>query len=260
VTDHIRFDDAAGYEQYMGRWSQLVSEVFLDWVGVRPGLRWLDVGCGTGAFVRMLVERYAPASVHGIDPSEAQLAFARTHVVSPLVEFRQADAVALPFPDRSFDAAVMALVIFFIPDPAKAVAEMARVVARGGLVASYAWDMPGGGFPSHALQVEMRAMGLRVPQAPSADASGAEALRALWTAAGLESVEGHAITVEQTFADMDEYWATLLSAPSVGATLRALTPEDTAMLKDRVRARLATDPDGRILCSARANAVKGRAT
>ena len=58
----------------------------------------------------MLVERWAPASVDGIDPSEGQLAFARTRPASRLAQFRQADAMALPFPDDSFDAAVMPLV------------------------------------------------------------------------------------------------------------------------------------------------------
>ena len=74
----IRFDDGAAYERFMGKWSQLASETFLDWLAPEPGLRWLDVGCGNGAFTEMLVERCAPVSVQGIDPCEAQLAFART--------------------------------------------------------------------------------------------------------------------------------------------------------------------------------------
>ena len=55
----------------------------------------------------------------------------------------------------------MALVIFFVPNPAKGVAEMARVVCPGGTVATYAWDMMGGGFPLEPIQAEMRAMGLQ---------------------------------------------------------------------------------------------------
>ena len=76
VTDRIRFDDGAAYERYMGEWSRLAGETFLGWLAPRPGLRWLDVGCGNGAFTELLAGRCAPLSVHGIDPSEAQLAYA----------------------------------------------------------------------------------------------------------------------------------------------------------------------------------------
>jgi ubiquinone/menaquinone biosynthesis C-methylase UbiE len=99
-------------------------------------LRWIDIGCGSGAFTQLLVERCAPAEVQGIDRSEGQLAFARTRPAAGVAEFRQGDAMALPFAENSFDVAVMALLIFFVPDPAKAVAEMVRVVAPGGTVAT----------------------------------------------------------------------------------------------------------------------------
>jgi len=141
----IRFDDGAAYERMMGAWSRLAGDIFIDWLAPRSGLRWIDVGCGTGAFSELLVERCAPVEVQGIDPSEAQLAFARTRPASRLAQFRQGDAMALPFADDSFDAAIMALVIFFVPEPAKGVAEMVRVVGPGGTVATYAWDMEGGG-------------------------------------------------------------------------------------------------------------------
>ena len=107
MSTQIRFDDGAAYERYMGKWSQLVGESFLDWLAPKPGLRWLDVGCGNGAFTEMLAERCAPVSVHGIDPSEAQLAYARTRPVSRLAQFLPGDAMALPFPEDTFDAAVM---------------------------------------------------------------------------------------------------------------------------------------------------------
>jgi ubiquinone/menaquinone biosynthesis C-methylase UbiE len=258
VTDEIRFEDGAGYEQYMGRWSQLTGEAFLDWLAPAPGLRWLDVGCGNGAFTEMIVERCAPRSVQGIDPSEAQLAFARTRPAARIAEFRQGDAMAPPFADDSFDAAVMPLVIFFVPEPAQGVAEMARVVAAGGAVAAYAWDLDGGGFPYEAVRGEMRAMGLPVPEPPRPEASRIEVLQTLWNGAGLEAIETRAITVQRTWADFDDYWATVLMAPSVGGRLRAMAGEERATLQDRVRARLPADSAGRITCEGRANAVKGR--
>src|SRR4051794_32977376 len=112
----IRFEDGAAYERMMGVWSGLTADIFLDWLMPQPGWGWLDVGCGTGAFSRKLIERCAPAEVQGVDPSEAQLGFARARGLGETAQFRRADAMALPFPDRSFDAAVMALVIFFVPD------------------------------------------------------------------------------------------------------------------------------------------------
>src|ERR1700733_700209 len=112
MSNQIRFDDGAAYERYMGKWSQLAGETFLDWLSPKPGLRWLDVGCGNGAFTEMLIERCAPASVQGIDPSEGQLTYPRTRPGSRAAQFRQGDAMAQPFPDDTFDAAVMPLVIF----------------------------------------------------------------------------------------------------------------------------------------------------
>src|ERR1051325_509974 len=160
VTNQIRFADGAAYERYMGKWSQLAGEAFLDWLAPKSGLRWLDVGCGNGAFTEMLVERCAPASVHGLDPSEGQLAYARTRPAARVAQFRQGDAMALPFPGGAFGPGVMPLVIFFVPDPAAGVAEMARVVCPGGVVTAYAWDMEGGGFPYGTLKEEMRELGV----------------------------------------------------------------------------------------------------
>jgi SAM-dependent methyltransferase len=258
ATNQIRFDDGAAYERYMGQWSRLAGETFLDWLAPKSGLRWLDVGCGNGAFTEMLVERCAPLSVEGIDPSEGQLAFARTRFASRVAQFRQADAMALPFPDDAFDAAVMPLVIFFVPDPARGVAEMARVVCPGGTVTAYAWDMLGGGFPYEALQVEMRGMGVAVPEPPSAAASGIDAMRDLWTGAGLHEVATREITVQRTFADFEDYWTTILGGPSVARQLAAMADGELAYLKERMRARLPADVTGRITYRARANAVKGR--
>lgn len=254
----IRFEDGATYERYMGVWSRLAGETFLDWLAPRPGLRWLDVGCGNGAFTEMIVERCAPGSVDGIDPSEAQLAFARTRPAAGSVRYRQADAMNLPFADDAFDVAVMPLVIFFVPDPAKGVAEMARVVAPGGSVAAYAWDVLGGGFPYTSLQVEMRALGAAPLVPPSPDASRIDAMQDLWRDAGLVDVETREITVERVFDDFDDYWATVRTGPSVGQRIAAMPADAVATLQERMRVLLPSDAAGRITYAARANAVKGR--
>ena len=258
----IVFDDGAAYERYMGRWSQLAGETFLEWLAPPPGARWLDVGCGNGAFTELVVERCAPSAVDGVDPSEGQLAYARTRPAARLAQFRLGDAMALPFADRTFDVAVMPLVIFFVPDPARGVAEMARVVSQGGTVTAYGWDMMGGGFPYHALLTEMRDMGIAVSKPPSPDAAGLEVMRDLWTAAGLEDVRTREITVRRTFTDFDDYWTTILGGPSVRRHLEAMGGDDIARLQERLRSLLSIDTDvtGRISCSARANAVQGRVT
>ena len=254
----IVFDDGATYDRYMGRWSRIVGDVFLDWLAPGRGLRWLDVGCGNGAFTEMLFERCAPAAIDGVDPSEAQLAFARAQPAAKLAKFHQGDAMALPFPDDAFDAAVMPLVIFFVPDPAKGVAEMARVVRAGGIVAAYGWDLTGGGFPYTALQQEMRELGVTHGMPPSPEAARLDVLQELWSGAGLHSIETRAIEVERTFDDFEDWWTTVLTGPSVSAKLAAMAPDVRAALKERMRAHHPADASGRVTYGARANAVKGR--
>ena len=257
APEQFRFDNGAAYERHMGTWSRLAGDIFLDWLAPKPGLRWVDIGCGNGAFSERIVERCAPADVQGIDPSEGQLAFARTRPAARLAQFRQGDAMALPYPDSSFDAAVMALVIFFVPDPAKGLSEMARVVRPGGAIAAYAWDMFGGGFPLEPIFAELRAMNIAPPKAPSEDASRMENLRALWSAAGATDIETRVIRVNRTFASFDEFWSIAMIS-SVGTIIGKMSASDAENLKSRVRARFPADASGRVTGAAHANAIKGR--
>ena len=153
--------------------------------------------------------------------------------------------MALPFPADTFDAAIMALVIPFVPEPIKGVAEMTRVVRPGGMVATYIWDMLGGGFPLEPIRVEMSAMGLTVLSPPSLEASRIEVLHDLWTRTGLDAVETREITVQRTFPDFDDFWTISLSASSAQPTIAAMAPNDIELLKVRVRARLPADATGR---------------
>lgn len=258
MTKQIRFQNGTTYEHYMGIWSRLAGATFLDWLAPASNQQWLDIGCGNGAFTEMIMERCAPATIHGIDPSPEQLAYARTRPALSSAVFEQADAMALPLPDASVDIAVMPLVIFFVPDPARGVAEMARVVRLGGLVTAYAWDMEGGGFPYEILLREIRALGVTVPAPPHPEASRLDALQALWANAGLKEIDTHAIDVSRTFETLDDFWTTSLGAPSVGATLAAMPGGQRAQLEARVNAQLQVDAAGRVTCRARANAVKGR--
>ena len=258
IAPHIRFQDGGLYEQTMGVWSRAAGSIFLDWLAPAPGLRWADIGCGNGAFTELLMQRCAPASVQGFDPSPEQLAYARTRPGAAGATFAEAGAEALPLADSSVDAAVMALVIFFVPDPAKGVAEMARVTRPGGLVSAYAWDILGGGFPYRAIQAALRDRGFTPAMPPSVGAANLDALQALWGGAGLVEVETRTITAAREFADRDAFWANLTMQANAAAVLASLPPEGVAALRAAFDARVTPDPDGRIRYTARANAVRGR--
>ena len=259
MAEHqIRFDDGAGYEQMMGIWSRFAGEIFLDWLASPLGLRWIDIGCGNGAFTELLVERCSPAEVQGIDPSEGQLAFARKRPASRLAKFHQGDAMALPFADCSFDAAVMALVLVFVPSPAKGVSEMARVVVPGGTIAAYTWDMVGGGFPLDPIFAEMHALGLSPPRPAQVSACQMDVKRQLWVSAGLEDVETREMTVHRTFEDFENFWMISSKSSTFRSVVAAMAADDVEKLKQRVRARLPADSRGQITIAARANAIRGR--
>jgi SAM-dependent methyltransferase len=255
---------AAGdaYEQYVGRWSRPVAEAFLDWLKVAVGRRWLDVGCGTGALSATILRRAEPASVTGIDASEGFLSRARERLQDRRVAFDHGDAQALPYGEGQFDVAVSGLVLNFLPDQAKMVAEMRRVVRPGGPIALYVWDYGG---KMELMRYFWDAAAALDPAAGSLD-EGARfpvcqpgPLAHLLRAAGLEAVETTAIEVPTVFADFDDYWSPFLGGqgPAPGYCM-SLPEEPRARLRERLRQALPTDPAGRIALTARAWAVRGR--
>src|SRR5262245_61434797 len=257
MPDEIRFEDGASYELMMGRWSRIVGERFLDWIDVPKGSRWVDVGCGNGAFTELQVERCQPADVQAFDPASGQLADARTRLPAGApVTWALGDAMKLPIPDGSRDAAVMALVLFFVPEPAVGVAEMCRAVRPGGVVAAYHWDILGGGFPLADIGAEMRELGIPPRLPPSVGASTLDTSTALWQGAGLHQVRSCAITVQRRFDSFDDYWNSGASSNSLRPMFEAMSAERRALLKANVRRRLQAG-DGPLTLSARANAITG---
>jgi SAM-dependent methyltransferase len=257
---------AAGeaYEPYVGRWSRQVAPSFLAWLGVPAGARWLDVGCGTGALTAAILEGRAPATVVGVDPSEAFLAYARRRVPDARAEFRPGDAQALPVEAASFNAAVSGLVLNFVPDQAKAAREMRRAARPGGTVAAYVWDYAEG------MQMMRRFWDAAAALDPDGAGGKDEALRfalcrpgplrALLEEAGVQRVEVRAIEVPTVFRDFDDYWSPFLAggAPAP-AYCASLDEARRTALRERLRATLPTRPDGSIALSARAWAVRGTA-
>lgn len=253
----IRFDDGAAYEVLMGRWSRLVGEKFLAWLRPAPDRHWLDIGCGNGAFTELLFERTRPASVQGFDPSAAQLDYAaKRFAPGTPVRWIEAGAMQLPVADASADGALMALVLFFVPDPAQGLTEMVRTVKPGGTIAAYHWDMLGGGFPLAAIGAEMRKMGLEPRLPPSVEVSTLDASRALWTQSGLLEVRTEVIEVQRNFQDFDEYWRSALSSNTLRPMFEAMDEAGRASLQANVRQRL-NDAGGPLTVQARAHAVRG---
>lgn len=253
------FTDGEAYEKLMGRWTRLVGEVFLDWLDIPKGLRWLDVGCGNGAFTEEVVTRCAPATVIAIDPSADQLAYARTRPAAKSADFRVGDAQKLLFAENSFDVAVMALVICFLADPPRAVAEMTRVVRPGGWVATYMWDIPGGGVPVDPIYLELEAMGMTSVRPLNTEVSRREVMQELWEKAGLVSVDTRVIRIPVVFADFDDFWdSNTLPIGPQGKIIDAMSKSEREQLRSRLRDRLPIASDGRIIYESFANAVKGR--
>lgn len=250
------------YEPYVGRWSRSVARGFLAWLDAPAGLDWLDVGCGTGALAEAVAGRCAPGRLAGIDPSAGFLDFARRRLGGTGAELLRADARGLPFADGAFDRVVSGLVLNFVPDPPRAMAEMARVARPGGEVALYVWDYADGMEPIRrfwdaavASDPNARALdeGVRFP------ICGPEPLRGLFEGAGLAGVETRAIDVPTGFRDFDDYWTPFLGGqgPAPGYCV-SLAEEARAALRERLRASLPMRPDGGIHLTARAWAVRGR--
>jgi ubiquinone/menaquinone biosynthesis C-methylase UbiE len=249
------------YEAYVGRWSRLVAPELLAWLRVPSGLRWLDVGSGTGALTETVLNLADPAEVVGIDQSAGFVDHARAHVADRRATFQVGDAQDLPFDDDRFDAAVSGLVLNFVPMPERALAEMARVVRPGGTLAVYLWDYAGEmqlirRFWDAAAELDPAARdldeGLRFPICQP------EALAQLFRDAGLEDVEVRPIEIPTVFRDFDDYWSPFLGgqgpAPSYAMSL---DEPRLAALKERLRALLPASADGSIHLTARAWAARG---
>jgi len=249
------------YEPFIGRWSRLVAREFLKWLAIPAGSQWLDVGCGTGALSQTILQFAEPAKIKGLDRSEGFITFAKEHTQDSRVQFEVGDAEALMADSETFDAAVSGLVLNFIPQPERAVAEMTRVTRSGGVVAVYVWDY------ADRMQMIRHFFDAAVALDPNASELDEgrrfricqpEALSQLFESAGLQQVEVRPVEIPTVFRDFDDYWSPFLGgqgpAPSYAMSL---SEEGRAVLRERIRAGLPFAADGSIPLVARAWAVRG---
>ena len=257
-----RWSSGSAYDSYIGRWSRLVAPVFLNWLAIPPGRRWLDAGCGTGALTEAILARCEPSSVVGVDPSESFVAHVRTAVIDARVTFDVGTAAETGLRDGNVDVVVSALVLNFVPDLSAALAEARRVLSPGGLVAGYVWDYAEG------MQLLRRFWDAAVVVDPTARAmdegarfghAAAEPLAAAFAAAGLSAVAVRPIDVPTVFVDFDDLWTPFLGGTGVGpAYVASLGEAARDALRERLRASLDPEPDGSIRLMARAWAVRGQ--
>jgi SAM-dependent methyltransferase len=250
------------YEPYVGRWSRLVAREFLAWLAPPEQLAWLDVGCGTGALTAAILEQCNPRVLRGVDASLGYLRVADSRLPRSRAGLVAGDAAALPIATATIDIAVAGLSLNFVPQPARAVAEVARVLQRGGTFAAYVWDYAGRMglmryFWNAATALDPAAVeldeGRRFPICEP------RALADLVARAGFGDVAVRQIDVSTLFRDFDDYWSPFLGGqgPAPAYTM-SLADARRDALRDRIRASLPIAADGTIPLMARAWAVRGR--
>ena len=224
------------YDRFMGRYSRELAPVFADFAGIDSGQRVLDVGCGSGVLTEELARRVGADHVAGADPSPLLEACAER---VPGAELKRASAESLPWPDEAFDAALAQLVVHFMADPVRGIAEMARVTRDGGVVAASVWDMVAGKAPISPFWRAARELDSGVEGEARRAGAGEGQLSDLFAQAGLTAIEETALPVGVEHATFDEWWEPFkLGVGPAGEYYNELAPEKQRELEERVREQL----------------------
>jgi SAM-dependent methyltransferase len=244
------------YDRFMGRYSVPLAPVFANFIGVAPGQRVLDVGCGPGAFTAELVKRLGDDSVVAVDPSEPFVeAVRRRH---PRVEVHRADAERLPLPNDIFDAALAQLVVHFMTDPVAGLREMSRVVKPGGIVGACVWDFGEGGSPLSAFWEAAVDLDAEAPGEDSLPGTRRGHLARLLGLAGVEAIEDAELVVDVEHQTFEEWWQPFtLGVGPAGSYVSALGRPERRRLEERCRELL---PEPPFVVTAVAWAARGRVT
>lgn len=253
---------ADGYHEFFEPVTRGSIAALLDAAGVRAGSRVLDVATGPGAVAATAAARGAQ-SVVGADLSPRMVALAvRLH---PGVEFREADAEALPFADGAFDAVVSNFGIGHFPRPERAVAEFARVLARGGAAAVTWWELPArnrvNGVFFDAVKAAHAEPPPDLPVGPAVFRFSDEAeLLSLLKGAGLVDVVARDVSWEHRVTSSEAWWrGGLGSLARASANILGQAPATQLAIRDafeRLVTPYSTDGGFRVPCAARI--VSGR--
>lgn len=209
--------------------------------GIRPGASVLDVGCGTGAAAAAAVAEGA-AQVVAADVNRHMLDVGRREVDD--VEFWDADARALPFPDRSFDAVLCTHVLQFLPEPERAAAELARVARPGGTVAVSTWAGPDRLPYLSAVGAAVERQlgpGAGAPILAATSLGAPAVLVGLLGSAGLSDVTVDEEYVDVAVDDLASFIPRHLAATPVASAAAQAGPARIAQLTDDVLRSLGTD-------------------
>ncbi len=250
MTSSFNVHDATGHEQLMGRWSKKLAPLFIDFAGLAHGEKILDVGCGTGSLTFALPKFADLDEIHAIDYSPVFVESANRCNTDPRIKFQQADACALPFEDGTFDRALALLVLHFVPESDKAVAEMCRVVRPGGIVAAVVWDHLGG-MPGMRMIVDTVAVlteggrQLRNRYCFQPMMLPGEMKRA-FVKEGLADVTEIELMIRMDYQNFDDYWAPIAAGEGpLGNFIATLDATERARTDAAVRdAYEAGRPDG----------------
>jgi len=252
----VTFDVAAGsYDRFMGRYSVLLSPQMTDLAGVGSGQRVIDVGCGPGALTAELVARTGASNVAAVDPSAPFVEAVRTRY--PGVDVRQASAEELPFDDGAFDAALAQLVVHFMTEPVRGIAEMARVVRPGGVVAACVWDHAGANGPLALFWDVARSVDPSVADESRLPGVREGHLAELFAEAGLRDVESTVLSADLEHPGFQAWWQPFTGGVGpAGSYVAGLSRDRQVQLREACRAAL---PDGPFTVVARAWAARGEA-
>ena len=243
------------YDRFMGRYSRPLAVQLADLLDLAPGQRALDVGCGPGALTDQLVDRLGAEHVAAVDPSGPFVEACRSR--HPGVDVRVATAEALPYDDGAFDTAAACLVVHFMEDPVRGLAEMARVTREGGWVAAAVWDLADGRTPMRAVWSAMAEVAPETRTESQLPGGSQGELVGLLADAGLRDVEGDEVAVTVSHPTFEEWWEPYLHG--VGPVGEAVGALDTARRR-RLEALLRRDlGDGPFDVTAVAFTARGRA-
>jgi ubiquinone/menaquinone biosynthesis C-methylase UbiE len=255
------FSASAGYERFMGRWSRLLAPGYVAFAGVRNGDRILDVGTGTGSLASALEASMTSSDIVGVDPSEAFVGYAQKNAKSVRVHFEVGDAQAMRFKDASFDNTMALLVMNFVPDHNKAIAEMRRVTRPQGIVSACVWDYNAGMEMLRFFWDEAVALAPAIEPKDERHMklSREGQLAELWRKAGLIKVQEKPLVIDQAYASFDDYWGPFLKGAGPGGAFVVSLPEDSRQqLEARMRKRVLGDRrDGAFTLKAKAWCVRG---